>query len=534
MNKFSCTLSSLWLSALLFTVFLTVSPAISTNAVHAQSGQFSSTEIDQYIQQEMAKKAIPGLAITIVSGQEIVYTRGYGYASLNTKSPVTPQTIFDLASCSKSFTALATLILWNDGLIDLDKPLIYYIPEFRLADGDYSQITIRELLQQTSGLHGDVADPVLYHNGGNAFNELISAMSKAHLANPPGTVFEYANSNYALLGALVERVSGMQFENFVQERIFTPLGMNNSTCWPEVAAQRDRANGHQLLLGKVVPRNTPIYRSAVPAGWIMSSAEDMGRWLITNLNDGVIDEKQVIPAEIIETMHATGLTFMEDNKETGYGMGWFTGFTENNEPVLWHGGDTTNFLSEMIILPEKKLGIAMLVNSQVTKNAHEIATGVLGLVLGVQFELPQSPWWASWKSVDNISIYATILSLVLVMGLIPYMIWQTRVIKRVRQNNGNKSRGKKLKIWWMVLPMTPWMLIITVASIAYIAMQSLFGFNVFVTIWRFGYFAPPGTLVAAITMLIAIFMWAIALSITMIFRTLAKEQRKLAVLLKFW
>jgi CubicO group peptidase (beta-lactamase class C family) len=526
MNNFSRTLHKVQLSVLGFSVLLMILPAISANPAQAQSSQFSSVEIDQYIQKEMTQKGVPGLAIAIVSGQQIVYSRGYGYASLNTRSPVTPQTIFDLASCSKSFTALATLILWHEGLIDLDKPLVHYIPEFRLADGDYSKITIRQLLQQTSGLHGDVADPVLYHGGSNAFSELISAMSKAHLANPPGSVFEYANSNYALLGALVERVSGIQFEDFVQEYIFAPLAMQNSTCKPDVAAQHERASGHQLLLGKVVARDVPVYRSAIPAGWIMSSAEDMGRWLIANLNDGLIDRKQVIPAELIETMHTTGLTFTEDDKEAGYGMGWFTGFTENNEPVLWHGGDTTNFLSEMILLPEQKLGIAMLVNGQTCQNAHEIATGILGLILNVKFKLPQAPWWASWKSVDNISIYATALSALLILGLIPFIIWQFKVVKSLRQNTGsNDSSVKKIKIWWLVLPMTLWMVLIGIVIVAYIVMQSLFGFNVFVTIWRFGYFAPPGTLIAAVTMLIAIFMWAIALSITMIFRAVAKEQK---------
>lgn len=500
-------------------------PSTNMHPIQGQTNQFSTAQIDRFIQQKMVEKDLPGLAIAIVNNQGIIYARGYGYANLDTKRPVTPQTIFDLASCSKSITALATLLLWHDGLIELDKPLVQYIPEFRLADGDFSKITVRELLQQTSGLHGDVADPVLYQKGSNAFTELVSAMTKARLANPPGSVFEYANSNYALLGALIERVSGKQFEDFVQERIFTPLGMQNSTCRPDVATRGDRADGHQLLLGKVVARDVPVYRSAIPAGWIMSSAEDMGRWLITNLNDGKVDGNQVIPAELIETMLTTGLTFTEGGKEAGYGMGWFTGSTQSDGIVLWHGGDTTNFLSEMILLPEKNLGIVMLVNGQVCKNAHEIATDVLSLVSGVQFELLQSPWWASWKSVDNISIYAVILSAVLILGLVPYVMWQYRVIKRLRQNNGKISPGKKLKIWWIVLPATPWMLFAVVASVAYIAMQSLFGFNVFVTIWRFGYFAPPGTLVAAITILLALFMWAIVLSVTAIFRVMAKGLR---------
>jgi CubicO group peptidase (beta-lactamase class C family) len=505
-------------------IALMVFQIADTHQVKGQASRFSPGEIDRYIQQEMAKTQLPGMAVAIVKGQEIIYLKGFGYASLKTKASVTPQTIFDLASCSKSFTALAVLTLWHDGLIDLDKPLIFYLPEFHLADGEIpSQITVRQLLLQTSGLPGDISEPVSYHQGNDAMKALVNAMAGIHAQHPPGTAFEYANFNYNLLGALVERVSGKPFEDFVQERIFTPLDMKNSTLRPEIAARHDRADGHQLVLGRVVARNIPIYRSAIPAGWVMSSAEDMGRWMIINLNDGVIDGKQVVPAELIAMMHTTGVTFTEDGKESGYGMGWFTGLTGDGETVFWHGGDTPNFLSEMILLPEEKLGIVMLANGQTCQGAHEIAIGIASLVLGLQFELPQAPWWASWKAVDNISIYATALSVLLIMGLIPYVLWQMRVIRRMRQQTrGSGSQGRKVKIWWIVLPATPWMVIIIIVTVAYIVMQSLFGFNIFSTVVRFGYFAPPGTLVAAIAILVALFLWAMTLSVTTIFRALVR------------
>jgi len=523
--------SSLYRSVVIFralAVFLLVALMVflltDVRQTRGQTSQFSPGEIDRYIQQEMARTQLPGLAVAVVSGQEIIYLKGFGYASLNTKSSVTPQTIFDLASCSKSFTALAVLTLWHDGLIDLDKPLVFYLPEFHLVEKDVSaQITIRQLLFQTSGLPGDISEPVSYHHGNDAMEALVSAMTGIHSQNSPGATFEYANFNYNLLGALIEKVSGESFEDFIQECIFNTMDMEHSTLRPEIAARRDRADGHQLLLGKVVVRNVPIYRSAIPAGWVMSSAEDMAKWLIANLNNGIVDGRQVIPAELIEIMHTTGVTFTEDGKEAGYGMGWFTGMTEDDKAVFWHGGDTPNFLSEMILLPEEKLGIVMLANGQTCKGAHDIATGIVSLALGVEFKLPQSPWWASWKSVDNISVYATILSVLLILGLIPFILWQLHIIRHLRQQTKeNGAQGKKVKIWWVVLPATPWMVLIIIVTVVYIVMQTLFGFNVFVTIWRFGYFAPPGTLVAAITILVALFLWAIALSVTAIFRVLAR------------
>jgi CubicO group peptidase (beta-lactamase class C family) len=525
MNRF--LYSSLVVVRVLVVILLSASMVflfIDANQVQGQTSQFSTTEIDRYIQQEMSRTQLPGMAVAIVRGQEIVYLKGFGYASLKTKSSVTPQTIFDLASCSKSFTALAVLTLWHDGLIDLDKPLAFYIPEFRLADEDGPPIiTIRQLLNQTSGLPGDISEPVSYHTGSNAMNALVAAMARVHSDRAPGSSFEYANFNYNLLGALIERVSGQYFEDYVQEHVLEPLGMGNSTLRPEIAARGDRADGHQLLLGHVVVRNTPVYRSAIPAGWVMSSAEDMAKWLITNLNDGVVDGRQVVPADLITLMHTTAVTSNEDGKELGYGMGWFTGLTSDGKLVYWHGGDTPNFLSEMILLPDEKLGIVMLANGQTCQGAHNIATGITSLALGLQFELPQSPWWASWKSVDNISISATILSALLILGLIPFIILQLRVVKRLRQQNiENKATGRKLKIWWVVVPATPWVIFAIIATVAYAVMQSLFGFNIFTTIVRFGYFAPPGTLVAAISIVVALFLWSIALSMTAILRALAR------------
>ena len=133
-----------------------------------QTTQPLPSQIDQYIQGQMTKQNIVGLSVAVVQNNEVTYLNGFGAASIKRKTQVTPQTIFDLASCSKSFTAMATLLLWNDGLIDLDQPVKHYIPEFQLADEKASaEITVRELLNQTSGLPGDLSEPLNYQKDGN-------------------------------------------------------------------------------------------------------------------------------------------------------------------------------------------------------------------------------------------------------------------------------------------------------------------------------------------------------------------------------
>ncbi|MBN1643482.1 MAG: beta-lactamase family protein, partial [Dehalococcoidales bacterium] len=310
-------------------VILIVPIIAGTQLVSGQNSEPLSSHIDQYIQEQMAQKNIVGMSVVIVQEEEITYLKGFGSASLEKHTMVTPRTIFDLASCSKSFTAMAVLLLWNEGLIDLDKPLKYYIPEFSMEDEEISaQITVKQLLNQTSGIPGNIHEPVAFQckddpQDKNAFEILIEAMKNIRTNRPPGSSFEYTNLNYSLLGALVEKVSGKCFEDFMEERIFTPLGMTNSTTKPDVAASLDRADGHQMVLGKIISRNIPVYRSAVPAGWVMSSGEDMAKWMIVNLNDGMLDDKQIIPARVIEEMETPDINLIKDGEEASYGMGWF-------------------------------------------------------------------------------------------------------------------------------------------------------------------------------------------------------------------
>jgi len=206
-------------------------------------------------------------------------------------------------------------------------------------------------------------------------------------------------------------------------------------------------------------------------------------------------------------------------------MGWFVGKTSDGEPVIWHGGDTPNFLSEMIILPDRNLGVVMLVDSQTSRDAHSVALGITGLFIGSTFKLPASPWWASWAEIDHIALIAIILAMALVLGLVPYLWWQWRVIQRYQRGEITHPRvNKTMKIWLFVLPATPWVFLGLIAATAYIIAQALFGFNLFLTLGRFGTFAPPSIMIAAITILVSILLWMIALTVTGYLRAAARAR----------
>ena len=167
----------------------------------------------------------------------------------------------------------------------------------------------------------------------------------------------------------------------------------------------------------------------------------------------------------------------------------------------------------------------MLVNSQTSRNAHSVALGIAGLFMGSELTLPASPWWASWAEIDHIALIALILAAALIFGLIPYLWWQSRVIRRYHIGELIPPRVRKtMKIWLFVLPATPWVFLTLIAATAYIGAQTMFGFNLFLTIVRFGSFAPPGVMVAAITIMVSILLWMIALTITGYLRATARAR----------
>ena len=148
---------------------------LEPGGVSTNEALVSYSEVDDYIEQQMMGEDIPGLVVVIVQRDEIVYLKCFGVTSLKDPSPVTPQTIFDLASISKSFTALGVLLLRDEGLIDLDAPVQQYLPDFQLADPRASEITVRQLLNQTSGLPGTFSTPLVFHQGDDAMEKMIAA-----------------------------------------------------------------------------------------------------------------------------------------------------------------------------------------------------------------------------------------------------------------------------------------------------------------------------------------------------------------------
>ena len=474
-------------------------------------------QVDEFIQQQMQADDIPGVAVVVVQGGEVIYCKGFGVASLKTKEPLTPQTIFDLASVSKSFTALGVLLLQDKGLIYIDKPVQHYLPDFQPNDERASEITVRQLLNHTSGLPGAFSAPLIFQEGEDEMQALVAALNRVRLNRDPGSSFEYADINYCLLGALIERITGTTFEEYIQQNIFDPLGMENTTLYPDKAAALDRADGHQPLYGRIVVRNMPIYRSALPAGWVMSCAEDMAKWLVIHLNGGSNAEGQVFPGDCIQETHATAVLFEENGEEMGYGMGWFTNDNSYTQ-LVWHGGDTPTFTADMLLLPEYNAGVVVMVNSQACIIGHGIAPGVANRIFGLELETMSVPWWAHWKTVDTIATFAIVVIVMMLLAMALYIWWLWRQLRE----GGKRFIGSPLAkpmppVWQVAMYIIPLVLLAMFSFASYLVVRTLYGYNLFEVLVLFRLGAPPGVYTSAVALLAILFLWALILALVAIF-----------------
>jgi CubicO group peptidase (beta-lactamase class C family) len=186
----------------------------------------SADPIDDYVRAEMASRGVPGLALAVVRGERVVKESAYGVADLELKVPATTKTVFQLASATKPFTGVAVALLVDDGKLAFDRPIGTILPDLPAA---WREVTVRQLMNHTSGLPDVFADKEAGTMRAEGRDALLAALYAAPVDNPPGTVWAYDQTGYLLIGMIVEKVSGLRYEEFVAKRILQPLGMSSST-----------------------------------------------------------------------------------------------------------------------------------------------------------------------------------------------------------------------------------------------------------------------------------------------------------------
>ncbi len=371
------------------------------------------TEIDRFITHQMATQHIPGLALAITYENQTLHVKGYGKAKA--QEPITPQTQFPIASLSKSFTAVAVLQLVESGQINLDAPVQTYLPEFTLADAKTAaQITIRQLLNQVSGL-SDLGFPESLQPQPSTNAERVTSLHRAHPFAAPGTQFHYFNPNYDILARVVEVVSCQPFSEYLRSHIFTPLQMSqtfHATTMTEAQQRADRlASGH--LMAFAIPFAYPELLGYLGGnGGIISTAEDMTKYLILQSNEGQFENTQLLTPSSMSLMHTPPVEL-----DSLYAMGWFA-TTKNGRQILQHNGILSTFYTDVTVLPNEKYGIALLYNISafplIAFALPQIKTGLIQLL--VDGKLPPNSfninlWGISLAIVTGIGVTLALRSL---------------------------------------------------------------------------------------------------------------------------
>lgn len=342
----------------------------------------------------MQKSQIPGLAIAIVKDQQIVYSNGFGARDLKEKLPVDSETLFGIGSVTKSFTCLAVMQLAEAGQLDLEDPVSKYLP-FNLGNTN-NPITIRHLMSHTSGIPNlGSAETVIARECLNA--ETYIPMSTAddvlrffngaseEIRFTPGEHFFYFNGGYALLALIIEKVSGMKFEDFIKNKIFTPLEMNRSTLKEEEFEQDPNKATAYLIKpqGKIEPTKHLFDKVAKGAGGIFSSVIELGKYLIMIMNGGIYKEKKILDQELIKDMYVIQKGTKRDHGmygDFGYGYGWGITLDFFGHELYEHGGSTLVSAAYIGFLPDMNLGVVLAANNgnELSIHGHAILATMLG------------------------------------------------------------------------------------------------------------------------------------------------------------
>ena len=335
-------------------------------------------KIDATVQQDVAAGRVAGVAVAVLRDRKLLFVKGYGRANLELAAPVNAKTVFRIGSLTKQFTAAGVLLLAEQGKLKIDDKLSLYLPNFPRA----SEVTLRDLLDHTSGIHNFTESPIVdkISTSGATVDELVADIAgQSPLYDfKPGTGWWYSNSNYALLGAVIEKVSGKTWGAFMKAEIFDKLGMADTAADDARDVVPGRASGYSLISGAAGRfRNADFTDMSVPyaAGALRSTAEDLARW-----NAGLFGGELLKP-ESLKEMLAPGR--LRDGAETQTAVAWPGGkmfapppgyvpgpyafgldhHSEGGRRIIGHDGSIAGFDALMQTYIDERLTIIVLTNT---------------------------------------------------------------------------------------------------------------------------------------------------------------------------
>jgi CubicO group peptidase (beta-lactamase class C family) len=361
-----------------------------------QAEPLDSDAVKKLVQDTLQSWHVPGVAVAIVRGDDVIYLSGHGVRSVEDRAEVTSKTLFPIASCTKSFTTTAMALLVDEGKMSWDDPPRKYVPYFRLCDPLVDRdVTLRDLVTHRTGL---LDHRLLWYRSPLTQEERIRRFGLLPLDKPFRTEFHYQSTMFTVAGLAVAQASGMSWADFVQKRLLDPLDMK-ATYFTTTAIAKiaDKASPHRLDADKK-PQLMELYPMEVPepAGSIQSSASDLSKWLRFQLNNKMVDGKPLVSAGSLETTHTAQIVIPLDavdriqfpaTHQMSYGMGWVIQ-DHFGHKLLQHGGAIDGFRCHFTLVPKAHLGIVLLCNLSNTRMNIALSNSLLEILLG----LPHRDW----------------------------------------------------------------------------------------------------------------------------------------------
>lgn len=378
-------------------------------------------DLDARIERAMSAHGVPGMAVAVVEGGEVVVARGYGVRELGKPDRVDADTLFPTGSTGKAVTATALAILVDEGKLAWDDPVIDHLPDFRMADAWVTrEMTVRDLLVHRSGLGLGAGDLLYVPRTSRSRAEVVQALRHIEPKTSFRSRYAYDNILYVVAGQLVEAVSGQSWEDFVRTRVFEAAGMRTSTTTLDARfANPNRAQPHARIRGalrglgaqEVLDERDGLGQTAAPAGGMASSANDLARWLQVQLAQGRLPgdgearlfsetaAREMWTPQVLMPIRPFPAPIAEATPQfQAYGLGWNVQ-DYRGVKVLQHGGAVFGVLSFVVLVPGKDVGIALSINAEDVHVIRGIGNELLDHYLGVPDE--QKDWvadFATWNA----------------------------------------------------------------------------------------------------------------------------------------
>lgn len=358
------------------------------------SQALSEKQIDSIVEKTIKTFEVPGMAVAVLKDGKVLHMEGYGTRSLKTGGEVDENTLFGVASNTKAMTSAALAMLIDQGKLEWDTKVTEIIPEFKLYDPYVtSEFTVRDLLTHRSGLGLGAGDLMVWPaQNTTGKEELIYNLRYLKPVSSFRSQYDYDNLLYIVAGVVVERISGQDYETFIEKNIFKPLRMDDSAVnYNLIEDKTNVIDGHAPTEGKLVPVGLSFTAAANPAAGVYSSVEDMSKWVQTMLNEGkygenlqnsLFSKEQHREMWTPQTIVRTGKGDYNTNFKA-YGLGWFLSDVNGYKEVT-HTGGLLGIVSQVTMIPELNLGIIVLTNQQSGAAFRSVTNSIKDAYFGIE------------------------------------------------------------------------------------------------------------------------------------------------------